>query len=306
MELKENINRENNRERSEKRDVASKSQRRFPPVSDSPKRDKSESQSRIPRDKTSSKESVNIPNTINISDDGEKFMNKKRQRVEEESPININNTEKVVNLVEIQEEKETPMLVDPKSNPTSPVYALNVTTTDGSKKEGVFDMVNISKGVNIQHSRALCQLTQKIEHKYVFGNVTLNNFGETEWKTVLNVSSIWAAVGVCSKEQVITNKYRFITTNPQYNNATYAISTNGYSWNCQVPSENNNSIVGFPKITKGDIVIFNYNSETKELNYKIPSKLTGKLTNVVPTKGGSLVPCLILLNAGDEVLLEMA
>ena len=261
----------------------------------SPKKDKSGSQSK------SSVCSVTNATISNGSPKADKLMNRKRQRVEEDNTsININK-EKTINISEVEEKEIT--MVEPINS--SPLYSLQVSSTDGlKKKENIFDSVSISKGVLISQTKVLCQPTGKVEHKYVFANMTLNNEKEVEWRTILNVSSSWAAVGVCIKEQVIVNKYRFVTNNLQFNNATFAISTNGYSWNCNVYTENNFSLSNFPTVSKGDIIIFKYNSEAKELHYKIPNKFSGKLTNVFAPKGGSLVPCIVLLNPGDEILLE--
>jgi hypothetical protein len=232
-----------------------------------------------------------------------KLMNRKRQRTDDDNPININKPEKIV-LSDSEEKEEKPDESSPsmQCDPNSPLFSINQEAT--RVKENIFDTVNISKGLVISGAKVSCPAPTKMEHKYVFANMPLSTEKETEWRVILNVKSNWAAIGICTKEAVISNKYRFITSNPNYFNATFAVSTNGYSWNCQNMAENNFNLPNFPQISVGDVILFKYSPELKELSFKISNKLSGKLTNVTPNKSGSLVPCLIFLHAGDEILLE--
>ena len=242
----------------------------------------------------------------------EKFMSRKRPRPDEENPLNIEKSETVINLNEIPSLENTgtslnkichsPFQVD--TSPVSPQFMVNNNFISNEKEEATFDTVNISKGLLITNNKVALNSTGKLEHKYVFANVDLEK--DREWKVTLSITSNWAAVGVCLKELVIANKYKFITNNPNFSNATFAISTNGYSWNCNVPAEHNTNIPNFSSpILKGDVVTFKYSAEEKELTYAIGNKLSGKLTSVNPSKGFNLVPCLIFLHMGDEMLFEL-
>lgn len=238
-----------------------------------------------------------------------KLTNKKRKRMEEDNPMNINKTSssassdsgrEVIAMDDGDQKDQHNSIQNNTLTSTSPVPEKK-----SSPSSSIFDSVNISKGLQLSHSKVACVNSSKAEHRYVFANLNLNEEKECEWKCVLNVSSHWAAIGVCIKEQVISNKFKFVTNNISFYNATFAISTNGYSWNCNTATEFNTYLMNFPTITKGDVISFKYNSDLKEVYYQIPNKFTGKLTNVCALKQpGTLVPCIILLNPGDEVVFE--
>lgn len=228
-------------------------------------------------------------------------ISRKRHRTEEGSPIKMNKQEKT-DLIEIiddvEEQKLRPNLV--MSNLANETISLDLT---GYKKDKFFDTENISKGVQLHDNMALCLNNHgKSEHRYVFTNLILDR--EKEWNFTINASSTWVAIGICYKEQVVANKYRFINNFSNFNHGTYGISINGYSWNASIPSENNTMITSFPTITKGDKFSFRYLPESKELAYKVVNKFSGKLTGVNPVKGATLVPCIIFLNSGDEVIFD--
>lgn len=232
-----------------------------------------------------------------------KLISRKRQRTEdEENPININKPEKII-LTDTEEKEGKSDESSPtmQCDPQSPLFS---NAQEIKLKENFFDSKNISRGLVINGSKVCCPAPTKMEHKYVFADIPLSMDKETEWRVIMHVKSNWAAIGLCTKDTVISNKYRFITSNPSYFNGTFAVSTNGYSWNCQNMAENNFNLPNFPTISQGDKIVFNYSPELKELSFRIENKLSGKLTNVTPHKSGSLVPCLIFLHSGDEMVLE--
>ncbi len=180
----------------------------------------------------------------------------------------------------------------------------------GISPSSYFDMNNISKGLTINKKRVTCT-SNKAEHKYCFADFPITS--DFEFKTTFFLNSPWAAAGVCVKEQVIANKLKFVSqTKSNYHNATFAISTNGYLWNCNNPTEFNISLNNFPIVEKGDSIVFKYSPDFKELSFKLSgkghttnSKTLGKLTNVHVPKNYTLVPCMILLNNGDEAIFEL-
>jgi hypothetical protein len=232
-----------------------------------------------------------------------KLMNRKRQRTEdEENPININKPEKII-LSDLEEKDGKSDEISPsmQCDPQSPLFSIS---QEIKVKENIFDSTNISRGLVVCGTKVSCPAPTKMEHKYVFANIVLSTEKETEWRVIMNVKSNWAAIGLCTKDTVISNKYRFITSNPSFFNGTFAVSTNGYSWNCQNMAENNFNLPNFPTISPGDKIDFKYSPDLKELSFKISNKLSGKLTNVTAHKSGSLVPCFIFLHSGDEIILE--
>jgi muramidase (phage lysozyme) len=233
---------------------------------------------------------------------GEKYLTKKRQRLDDDNPIILSKKDKID--VEILDEKEgTTILTE------SPLIPCTNTVTEilsSNKLESTFDSINISKGIQIQNSKVVClNNTNKAEHKFVFSNFNLNR--NAEWKVSINpvYNTSWLALGVCVKENVIANKYRFVFNSPTFNHSFFGISTNGYLWNSNNNTENNNYICNFPHIVKGEVIFFKFLLEEKELYYKFgDNKFTGKISEVYPTKNTTLCPCIIFLNSGDEVILE--
>jgi hypothetical protein len=273
--------------------------------------------------------------TSNFDLNDEGFTNRKRQRIEESiSEIKIAHSEKAECLSknfknkpekkeEMREIGEIVLLNDEDGEiPLMEIFdkiensdvPRNITSTSTPEPQNLpskteyFDNSNISKGINITGSKIMCQIIPggKIEHKYCFANVNLNatEHAECEWKVKLHILSNWAAVGVCVKETVINNKYKFVNSNQTVSNGTWAFSSNGYTWNCLNPSENNLNIMGTTKIEFGDTIVFRYKNHTKELFYKIDGKMSGKLTNIHVPKNQTLTPCFIFLHQGDELILE--
>lgn len=153
-----------------------------------------------------------------------------------------------------------------------------------------------------------CQSNPKKEHIYVFGTMEIlssNRNSIVKWKTIVYPKSNWVGVGLCDKNQVILNDMKFFSPYPGYKNGTFCISTNGYSWNSNNFKENDVILPNFiPKIQKEEY-LFTYMSESKTLYYEIGHRYSGKLTNVYATKGDRLNLCIVLLNSGDEVEVQL-
>jgi hypothetical protein len=240
--------------------------------------------------------SVNNNGVVSTSHVGDRLISKKRLRAEEE---NQQKSEKMEIIDCSEDEKD--VKIDSALN--SPLYSVHLATPDGmKKKDHIFDMNNISKGIQIYNNRATCLNNTKAEHRFVFANIVLND-KEIEWRIILNTTSTWVGLGICIKDQVISNKFRFVSSGSNFNHAFFGISINGYQWNANIQTENN-CFLSFPQPAKGDMIVFKYSAEFKELHYKIPNKYAGKISNVYAAKGGILTPCIIFLNAGDEVLFE--
>jgi hypothetical protein len=229
-----------------------------------------------------------------------KFTNKKRQRTEEEtSSKSIERVDLVSNLSNniICEEENSPKSNKEKEKQEN-VISQNIT------KSQLVDMQNLSKGIYVSGNKIICQNNSKNEHKFAFANIVLNE-RDYEWKVTVNANSPWIGIGICNKDVVLENKLRFRSSDPKISHGAFLISINGYSWNCNLISENNVCIQAFPSVFKGDIIHFCYSPSTKELLFKVNNKFSGKLTNVYATKG-TLCPCVVFINTGDEVMMELS
>ena len=167
----------------------------------------------------------------------------------------------------------------------------------------IFDVSSLPPGVIVKENSVKCVENQKTEHKYIFTkfDIDMKNPKITEWQVIFHPYSCWIGVGLCDRKQVIENDLKFFATKSLFKSGTFCISTNGYTWNGNMVSENNIHINSFPIIKEGEVGSFYYYPEKKELQYKIGKKYTGKLTQVYPTKGDHLTVCVLLLNPKDEV-----
>jgi hypothetical protein len=178
----------------------------------------------------------------------------------------------------------------------------SIPVNDPSSKE-TLDTVNISKGITVNGLTASCTMSNKQTHLFLFSNYKIEPDKNVSWKvTLLDYTYGWIAIGACIKEVIISNQYKFSSQNKDFYHGNFLISSNKFSWNANVPSENNLSLPDLPIFHKGMEIIISFDHEARTLNFKIKDySLT--LNNILthPKKGVSLVPCVLFLNMGDTV-----
>ena len=165
----------------------------------------------------------------------------------------------------------------------------------------------LPQGIIIQGNVARCARNAKTEHRYVFVNKVIDCKSKevVEWKIIPRPTSVWLAFGVCDKSQVAYNNMKFFNSKQEFQSGTFCISTNGYSWNGNLVSENNKNIQGFPRIYKNEVITFRYYPEKRELRYDIAGNFKGALTEVYPTKSNLLTACIVFLHKDDEVEVDL-
>jgi hypothetical protein len=172
---------------------------------------------------------------------------------------------------------------------------------EGSKTS--LDTENISAGISVDGLKATCNASNKNSHLFVFSKHKLEIDKDCEWKIILNEYTYgWIGLGACVKEIVINNEYKFTSPNKDFYHGNFLISSNGFSWNSNVPNENNKKIQMIPKFSKGLEISFSYSCLEKSLNIKF-NDFSFTLNNVLsdPRRGVSLVPCVLFINPGDSV-----
>ncbi len=121
------------------------------------------------------------------------------------------------------------------------------------------------------------------------------------WKFILDTKSNWISVGVCIKEIVVKNKYKF--TNSASDNkllhSFFGVSSNGFTWNKNVPNENNKKKDGL-KFSYNQEISFFYNASDLNLTIKIDNHNI-ILTKVFADEYTQLVPCVVFSKNGDSV-----
>ena len=143
-----------------------------------------------------------------------------------------------------------------------------------------------------------CDALSKLEHRFCLSSIDLNS--NIKWSIRINKIDRWLGMGVCERDLVINNKFKFSRgLEMGISNGCYLISSNGYSWNCNVKEENNNKLENMTKIVNEDIINFTYYDLQNKLEISFKD-FSFVLTSVI-SKSGPLVPCVIFLSYEDEI-----
>lgn len=189
-----------------------------------------------------------------------------------------------------------------KNKLKKPLFVLN----KGIDNKPKINMRHLSSEIEVNGSVIQCKLGNLTDHKYVFFNMLKSDYerNEIKWSIKLLNNSNWIAFGLCVKSKVLENNMLFYSPKPNFEHYSFAISSNGFLWNSNAKHENN-MIGGFHAISKDDVVHFSYIINKHELKFKIKDYI-GKLTNVNSIdEGEHLTPCIIFLNSGDRVQVDL-
>lgn len=163
------------------------------------------------------------------------------------------------------------------------------------------DSTYISKGILLKgRNRAVCSSETKNEHKFVLANMILNNINAS-WSIQVNRRSGWMAFGVCQRDHIRSNNYTFASNSKGFKHGCFLLSSNGYSWNNNIDSENNVMVSQFPGVPVGSTVDLIYSRNTQELEIRVGMNFKIVLTNVTDQTGGYIVPCVIMMTYEDEI-----
>jgi hypothetical protein len=151
--------------------------------------------------------------------------------------------------------------------------------------------------------KVTCLNCSKNDHKFVFvSGLDFKNNLTTNWKiTILEYSDKWLAFGMCQKEKIKKNEYKFSASWPPYDHGNYMLTSKGYTFNCSVKEENNIHYGNIPKIKKGTVINFSFDNNNLEsgiLTISIGSQFSVKLSGI---KGEDLSPHVIFMQQGDSV-----
>ena len=175
-----------------------------------------------------------------------------------------------------------------------------------------FDEKNINKYIKITNNIAKYQPETISEHVFLFINEIYDINPKTQkniiWSIKLITNSKWIAFGLCDKEKVKLNKGKFCLPSKieHFNNGSYLISNNGYSWNCNNIKENNKKF-DFPRFDKiKNEFILEFNAFENKLKFFSSGKSLCILNNVIPLVSPyKLTPCVVFLNKNDCIEFEM-
>ena len=169
-------------------------------------------------------------------------------------------------------------------------------------QKDLFDKLYIGPSLKVFQQTIMCEKkTMDNKHEFAFGGFYLDNNTNTYhfiYKINLATTNLpWLAVGLCDKDFVIDNNYKFRSKE----NGFFGISTNGKIWN-------NNNKNEFCKsfwdgnVDKNEIqVTFDYFPNDKILRFDYNNLCDGTLHDVYAKKSAWLTFCIVFYNSGDYV-----
>ncbi len=184
---------------------------------------------------------------------------------------------------------------------------------NNKNKKNIFDLKHLNNDIEINENKAICHSKNEKEHIYLFLNnnfdIDPKDFKEIKFKIKINLNyNSWIAFGLCDKQIVIKNYYKFNKGNDKFfNHGSFLVSNNGYSWNANNNNENNKNCF-FPKNIKNIYTVV-YNSKKFELAFFSNDDKNPfiTLTNVKPFFNNKFLSfCILFLKKGDsaEILNE--
>ena len=163
------------------------------------------------------------------------------------------------------------------------------------QEKTIFDTKNISRGLIIKGNKIICSSSTRNSHLYAFIDQKLDN--DFSWQVTINNFTNWMALGVCDKDKVIKNDFKFVGDSPGFDHACFLLTSNSFLWNANYPIENKVNMKTLSNIKEGDIVKMNYNFKNKTLTFN--NGFDSVTLNQV--NKGNLTPCVIMMSNGDEV-----
>ena len=174
--------------------------------------------------------------------------------------------------------------------------------TNHYKHQNIFDLKYINKGITVQGCNAKCVSNNNNRYLYLFTTIDVSpRQGEKcfKWEILLSCKESFFALGLCDKKKVLENNLTFEPNKFNDNHGSFLFSMNGYTWNANNKSENNQRINNFP-IKENQHVIMEYIPEFKVLYCRVDN-YRGQITDVCPIIDDKLTMCFILTKPGDEL-----
>ena len=173
-----------------------------------------------------------------------------------------------------------------------------------------FDLEKVSKEVLIENNKIKIPSNNSHEHKFIFSTISFNPKSSLiyKWTVKCFCKSDWFFIGMCHKNRVFANNLKITSSQPNFNNNIFGISTNRYSWNSNNQKENMHYLSRLPLSFENETIIFEYDTEENNLMcYCQNVNIKINLTNIIneETINEELTPCFIYLNPGDEAELSV-
>lgn len=216
------------------------------------------------------------------------FIGAKRGREEDKDLFKSQTNNNMKINKKLTEVKSSPIELRANYIPSEPIPS--------NSAHSFFDLKHQPPGIAFKGNKAK-NMSHNIQHKILFLKPPFDLKKEVcHWKIKILSASSWIGLGLCDKEIIISNKYKFDLTRPQVAHGLFIIQTNGYVLNSNKSSENSIQIK-FPPVFLNDVIEFLYQPDKQELMFQL-NTCRSKLSNV---EGKELACCIIFLNYGNEV-----
>lgn len=173
--------------------------------------------------------------------------------------------------------------------------------------EDLFDLSNISneEGSAEGNKLKICskQDNKTGVHKYIFLNVKLTNQSSRTWKIKFKTLNGWICLGLCDKELVKANGYKFYNQKNPKSHGTFSVSSNNIVWNTNNTKEDNTKLEQYG-INVRNVFEFEFIYDPFDQNLMIKTEANESaiiITNVMPIKDDVLTPVIAFLNTSAEL-----
>lgn len=169
------------------------------------------------------------------------------------------------------------------------------------------DLISKHSELMLLNNNNVLVVGESREHKIAYSELDVSKYETFKWTVNIITCEGWIGVGLCIKE--------FVDKNPMFifkdeiigqfmNISFFALSSNGTAWNannfCQ-----NNAELGISFKT-GSVIKMVYSKSNQSLTFSISNDHNFILSRIIlENKENSLVPCIILMNKGDKVQLNL-
>jgi len=243
--------------------------------------------------------------------------NKNQESDDSQPPINLVEDESQGSPKEVKETKEAKNLVPHQDISMTK----NSNLTHLKIKEFKFDGAATSEYLGLNYVGPYQTIVTAIlssqisnQHKMSLGSIESDFSSKSDsFSVTLSKQLGFIGIGLAIREICLENQLIFMKQNKEdnmhFNHGCFLISSNGFSWNCNMLSENN---LKLPRISNQDVKLVEkdkiriiYNHNTESLRFIRADKLLKELSNVRAPLGKHLVPCVILLRDGDLLCCDL-
>ena len=186
----------------------------------------------------------------------------------------------------------------------------NKESTSKNKKQ-FFDYTILTKECEILDDKIIkCVSNNRSNHKFIFGNSISDDYEKFSFKITLVNKINWLAFGLCQKEIVVKNKFRFVNYENKiiFDHGCFLLTSKSFSFNRNNVKEDNLEVKDMKKLSPGDVIDVTYYPKYGFLKFYVTDLKKNtyiySLSEVWRTSECNLSPVFIFFNSEAEILVE--